>query len=487
MVATDIKLPSSITSYFDTTTSPLNPGNNPNYQFFVYGTFPLFLTKIFAVIFNLDNYSQIHFVGRILSALFDSANVFLLYFLFKKIWPSLFYAFAVLPLQLSHFFAVDTFLSFFILLSFTLLVNKKYIFSGFAFGLALACKISAIYFLPIIILYLLINKKLLITVYYLLFAFLSFRLFQPYAFVGLFSFNPNFVNSLKQIQAMSAPSIYFPPSIQWMNKTKIIFPVFNIIFWGLGLPFFLSLFFIKKSKINLTIILSFVWIIWLLIYQGLQPVFSMRYFLPIYPFLMVLTLFLPAKIKKIIFCFHCFWGIAFLSIYSRPHSRVQASDWIIKNLSPDSVLSVDAWDDALPLNNSIGYSQITLEIAAPDTPEKWDKINNQLQSIDYLVSSSARAWASTATVPKIFPETIFFYQGFFSQKPVAEFNSYPGYFLPFLSGCFYFGPTNKPGDQSWFVYDNLCLYPGIYFRDDTAEEAFTVYDHPKVVIVENQK
>ena len=83
MVATDIKLPRNIFQYFNTAASPLNPYNNPNYQFFVYGTFPLFLTKLLASIFNFDSYASIHFVGRVLSALFDSLNI-LLYSLKKS-------------------------------------------------------------------------------------------------------------------------------------------------------------------------------------------------------------------------------------------------------------------------------------------------------------------------------------------------------------------------------------------------------------------
>ena len=162
MVISDIKLPSSFLEYFNTNTSPLNPYNYPQYQFFVYGTFPLFLTKILAVLLHLDDYDHITLLGRVLSAIFDSGNIILLYFIAKKFLknyyvyiPSVFYTFLVLPLQLSHFFAVDTFLNFFILLTFTLFSYNLFYLAFFAFGLALACKISALYFVPIIFLFLL--------------------------------------------------------------------------------------------------------------------------------------------------------------------------------------------------------------------------------------------------------------------------------------------------------------------------------------------
>jgi len=489
MVASDIKLPTSLFQYFSTAASPLNPGNYPQYQFFVYGTFPLFLTKYITVLFGLNNYFQIHFVGRILSALFDTGNIFLLYLLTKKYLAPLLYATTVLPLQLSHFFAVDTFLAFFIFLTFYLLSQKKYLFSGISFGLALACKISALYFLLIVFLFFLYHRKLSKTFYlprqlagFLLFTFLSFRFFQPYAFTSLFSPNPVFISSLKELKNLSIPSVYFPPSVQWMSKLKIIFPLQNIIIWGLGLPLTLSLLFLKRNKIKFRHIeiLSLVWIILLLLFQGSQSVFTMRYFLPICPFIILLLSRLSPP--RILIFLHILFCLAFLSIYSRPHSRVQASDWINQNLPSGSVLSTEYWDDALPLGNSRHFDIQTLEIASPDTPEKWLKINEQLKTIDYIVLSSNRAWASTTKAPKLFPQTSIFYQGLFSQKPLIEFNSYPGLNLPFLKSCYYFGPTDKPLDHSWFTVDNQCLYPGFYFRDDTAEEAFTVYDHPKVLI-----
>ena len=92
MLTSDIKLPSSLFQYLNTGVSPLNPYNYPAYQFFVYGTFPVFIVKYLAVFLHLDNYNQITLLGRVLSALFDSGNIILLYFIAKKFLKS-FYQF----------------------------------------------------------------------------------------------------------------------------------------------------------------------------------------------------------------------------------------------------------------------------------------------------------------------------------------------------------------------------------------------------------
>lgn len=512
MVTTDITLPLSLSEYFNTISSSFNPFNYPQYQFFVYGTFPLFLTKTLALIFHVDNYNQITLLGRVLSALFDSGNVVLLYFIAKKIFksfyeflPSLFYTFLVLPIQLSHFFAVDTFLTFFILLTFTFFSYDLFILAFFAFGLALACKISALYFVPIVFLFLLrhffsLKHKLSIIpkiITYVSITFISFRIFQPYAFIDLFTPNPLFVANLKTLSAYSDPNIYYPPGVQWINRIPLLNSLKNTGLWGLGLTFsipllFLSLCYIYKPKIrfNLVFIIC-AWAIFLFLYQSLQSIHAMRYLLPIYPFfcLVIVSLLSHFKIKKsyiiFILLINFLYALSFINIYSRPHSRVQASKWIAKNISLNSVLSSEYWDDALPLGYT--YQNISLPLFDPDTPEKWEKVSDSLTQIDYLIMSSNRLWASIPRVPDKYPQTSKFYQNLFSEKldftKIREFNSYPGITLPFLKSCYYFGPTNYPGvKNSWLGKDSTCAYPGIYFRDDTAEEAFTVYDHPKVLI-----
>jgi len=521
MVTNDIKLPTSIFEYFDNKISPLNPYNYPSYQFFVYGTFPVFITKYLSVLFNLDNYENIVLVGRSLSVIFDSLNIFLLYFLAQKLFskksklvflPSILYATTVLPIQLSHFYAVDTFLSTFILATFIFMVYDKFYFAAITFGLALACKISALYFAPIIGLFLLLNfiknKKyfalIRLSVICALLSFVVFHLFQPYIFDGVFKINSQFIDNIKQLQSMSTPSIYFPPSIQWLSKTKLLFPLQNIFFWGLGIP--LSLGFVILTIINFRkifrykyVALAFIWVVFLILYQGSTLTPTMRYFLPIYPFILFVFGYLSKFIKQtvyfiLIIVFHFIYGFSFLNIYSHNHARVDASDWIYQNISPQSTITNEYWDDPLPLpiQNFFSniYHQVTLSPYDSDTPQKIDKLYSQIDSADYIIMSSNRLWASIPLVPKLYPFTSKYYQDLFSGKinysKILEINSYPGFNLPFIKNCYYFGPTNMPHNSSWFVKIN-CLYPGIYFRDDTAEEAFSVYDHPKVLIFRNNK
>ncbi len=106
--------------YFDTSCSPLNPGNQ-NYSFFVYGTFPIFLVRYLVEgIYGHSGFNEAQDIGRIVSALFDLATVLLVYLIASRLYnkkigllASAFYGCAVLPIQLSHFFKEDTFLNFF--------------------------------------------------------------------------------------------------------------------------------------------------------------------------------------------------------------------------------------------------------------------------------------------------------------------------------------------------------------------------------------
>ncbi len=523
MFVNDISLPSKLSQYLSQN-SPLNPYNHDQYKFFVYGTFPTTLVAFVSNILNLKSYFYINLVGRGLSSLFDCLTIFLLFYFFKLILsnsqkaiiPSLLYAVAILPIQLSHFFAVDTFLNTFIFATFTFLLYWFYkkrstylILASIFYGLALSSKISAVFFAPIIILIFLFRlwktKNLVLTflagLVFGLISFLTIKVGSPYYFSQFFTPNPIFVDSIKTLSSFN--NQYFPPAVQWLSKTKFVFPALNIIFWSLGIPlslvFIFSLFKLPKLK-NIPIFLSSIWIAYLFIFQSSQFSYAQRYYLLLFPTLIIFISYLLINFSPILislfFGLHLIYLIAFINIYHLPHSRIQASDWIYQNIPQDSVLSCEHWDDCLPLpigNQSINHQTVSLDLYNQDTPDKWPQIYQNLSKIDYLIMSSNRLWGSIPKVADIYPQTSLFYQQLFTGKPlldsgisfskIAQFNNYPGIYLPFIKKCYYFGLSDYPGTKNkWFEIDKNCLYPGIYLRDDTADESSTVYDHPQVLI-----
>ena len=560
MVTEAISWPQSLTEHFNPRISSLNP-YNAGYNFFVYGTLPMYLGKLASQFIKINSYdyNNITLVGRTLSAVFSLGTLILVFLItrllvnFKfqasnskqirslnvqnskrgekitlPLLSTFLYAISVLPIQLSHFYVVDTFLVFFLTLSFYLLVKlqatsyklQASAFLGATFGFALACKITALLFLPIISLgftfaffpqKIPLKSKISSFIFYFLsfifFSYFSLRITDPRIFATSNflnpTINPQFIQNLRELKSYNQPNIWFPPSIQWLKTKPIIFPFKNMILWGLGLPLgILTIggvihalwlngcmvkWLIKKRFQNINYLtirqfnhfLIFLWIVFLFFYQGSQFSKTMRYFAPIYPFLAILSAqFLYqciASLKQrvnqnIVSLSYCLivllllvWPLAFISIYSYPHSRVTASKWIYKNIPTGSTLSCEHWDDCLPLGlngKSASYYQTEiLELYAQDTPEKWQKINSQLAKIDYMILSSNRLWGSIPKVPEKYPITAKFYQDLFTEKlnfvKIVEVTSYPKFEIR----------------NSKFE-----------INDSSADESFTVYDHPKVLI-----
>ncbi len=564
MVTNAISWPDNLYDYLDTETSPLNP-HNQGFGFFVYGTSPIFFTKWIAEIFKKGDYINLTLVGRQLSALFDVGTVVLVFLTARNIiaesgkrkaekkefllhasrftlnvFPLLsmfFYAASVLPIQLSHFFAVDTYLTFFITLSFYLLISLMRLdfalqgptsarilllnsLLGISFGLALAAKISAILFLPIILIgltvyrirYSMLTRQLILVLIFIISGYFTFRLAQPNLFANpdIFDFTPNekVLDNWKQLKSFDDPSGGFPPAVQWIKTKPYLFPLKNMILWGLGLPLgIISILGIGYSivtfrKKQLTILLSTFWILLLFFYQGFQFVKALRYFYPIYPFLAIISGYFVCKIG---YCLPrrrwraFYWGVigllvliyplSFVSIYSRPHSRVAASEWIYNNIPPGSYLSGEHWDDFLPLSLPKPgmihekYKSVEFPLYNPDKSEKWKIMEEKLKQTDYIILTSNRLYGSLTTVPEKYPETYKYYEKLFDGslgfKKVAEFTSRPNLPIPLVKLCFT-PPFARYGIISQPTQD--CPLNGISLVDDYSDETFTVYDHPKVLI-----
>ncbi len=590
MVVNDIKLPTSWAEYFNPKESSLNPYNH-QFDFFVYGHLPINLSKWLAVKLNNDLYGQFVLQGRVTSALLDLVIILFIYKIGQnleridsekilkkkghlgpsfKIWACLFYALAVLPIQLSHFFTVDPWLNFFMLLSFyaslkfyfttkptrsnqttskkptTKKTNQLVWFSLSAFSLAaaLASKLNALLLLPLNLL-LLTGQPLRQTLsraltqqsnqqvkknselgfaqqelahltpfllVYLLLTYLGLRIFDPYLFAQANWFNPTissqFIKNFKTLKSFTGQDVWYPPSIQWLNKTPVWFAFKNLAVFGLGLPITGLLLFglfhlitklskhlkhslhqakkitalVKPLTKNLTwpVLLTTGWVLTYFLYQSTQFVKSLRYFIMLYPFLALLASygwlqlknFLDSKLPLSQYLLNLslllaisLWPLMFLSIYLKPHSRIQASRWLYANLNDGQQLAFEHWDDPLPLSLSGQTKKFNgqmLPVFGPDNQQKWSEIDQILATSDYYLLTSNRAWGSISQAPDRYPKMSQFYQqllkgqaqqlGF---KKVAQFTSYPS-----------------------LEYLGLPLT----LKDDWAEEAFTVYDHPQVIV-----
>jgi len=522
MVGNAMQLPPTFFSYLDPQISLFNPANN-NQRFFVYGMFPLIVNKIIALLLHTDTYTDFTLQGRVLSGISDLFVVFLVFLIASLLrkkehlhpsvpyFASFFYAISVLPIQLSHFFTVDTFLNLFLVTTFYFLLrfyyNRKHwevILAAVLFGLAVACKISAVYLLPLFLLFLVLpyflktDGKLHAKTYIfshlhsLLFVMITFfivtysitRLANPYLFETANFLNPtinsNFIASIKELKSWEGIDIWFPPAVQWMTKPPIIYSLSNLFFYSLGIvqsvAIVIGIYVLVRHQRKPLLFMLLSFFLLFFIYQSVQFSKPMRYFLPLFPFLAIMggigAEFISRRFHKAIgavfIILLLIYPLAYFSIYLHKNTRVAASEWIYKNLPQSDRILTEHWDDPLPFLLEENYGKRfmidQLPVFDPDTPEKWDKMRQLLNDNDYLILSSNRGWGSIPTVPQKYPTMTSFYQNLLanrlSYKKVQEFTNYPS--LKYLG------------------------IP-ITFPDDNADESFTVYDHPKVIIFKHEQ
>ena len=238
----------------------------------------------------LIGYDGIHLVGRALSGIFDLGCVLLAFVIGRRLYSkkvgllaAALYAFAVLPLQQSHFYTVDTFGTFFAMLTFYFAVRVaqggesgrgggwgSYLGLGASLGASLASRINLAPLAGIALLaagirlwddwHGLVGRRdtadggrlaqawlgtlIQATLFRLLLMGLVmiavFRMAQPYAFGGTtlldFSLAQKFRDNMTQISLLISGGADYPPGHQWASRTPFVFPFVNMVVWGLGLP-----------------------------------------------------------------------------------------------------------------------------------------------------------------------------------------------------------------------------------------------------------
>ena len=539
--------------------STLNPRNFNWSRGYVYGTLPTTLTRLIAERTGRTGGDDIQMIGRGLSVGLDIVTLLALFALGVTVYDrrvgllaAALYAGAVMPIQQSHFFTVDNFAVCFGTLALLFITRlgrngrlSDAVWSGIWIAAAVASKINMAALVGLVFVAVALQAfkasgkrrgaRGLVRPFGLLLltgivSFAGFRVLQPDAFAGpqwwnivcftcsggllpgetvelqdaILRLDPRFVNGLRQSAVTADGTIDLPSSIQWADRTPWLFPLQNMVLWGMGLPLGIVAWsmwaaagWVMLTRRRWSPLIPWIWVTFYFAWQGQQFVTTMRYFLPIYPPLLmfaawgmlelwrnrrrtpVQTMATPFGISLlrlvdrlrrpliiaggIVFVVLATWAWAwaYTRIYTRPYTRIVAADWI-QNAAPGGTISTwEIWDDPLPLPQD-RYNQITTYPYAEEEPKKYlgdgaaeEGLIDQLAQADYVVLTSPRVYGSVERMPQRYPATLRYYQALFDGslgfELVTEARSQPSLF-------------------------------GIPIDDSGADEAFWVYDHPPVLI-----
>ena len=400
MVETSVSIPQSVGQYFDTANSTFNP-NNVGHTFFVYGTLPIFLVNIAGElveqladglgdltggpIIEQIGYDQIHIVGRAASAIFDVTSVFLIYLIGARLYSrrvgvlaAAFTATSVLLIQHAHFFVVDSFANTFILagIYFAVLAMDHgrllhYALFGAALGMAVASKISAVPLAGVIVLASIVRlwgyeqrpawtHELGRLVLAAGVSLITFRVLQPYAFVGI-GLNPLWLDSLGQVNSLTSGAADFPPAWQWAQRIPLLFSFRNLVLYGMGFPLGILAWAGWVWALIRAIrgdwqrhLIPLVWTGAYFLWRGSGFTSAMRYQLPIYPTLALLASWafweswdragdlrirerlngrwIVGGVGAFVVVATLAYAVAFATNYARPFTRYDASAWIYQNI-----------------------------------------------------------------------------------------------------------------------------------------------------------
>ena len=499
-------------------------------------SFPSALQPLYTVGRHLAEYQYLPLVGRALSAIADLGTLLLVYALGRRITnPELritnyasrithhasrftlhvtgllaaaIYAFAVLPIQLSHFVAVEAILTFCVTASVALAARwtrrggwVTWLLAGAMAGLAVGSKFSAVLLaLPLAVaaLYRLptasLGRKALIFAGRLAaagaVALAVFVLTNPFAVIEF----PAYVRQITAQNAMVSGLMDAPYTRQYIGTLPYLYFVQQLSQWGLGWPlgvvawggFIWAVVETARQRANPAIVVMLAWVLPYFAITGAFHTKFPRYMAPLLPFLavfgtgaaMAFYRWLTARwgrrgrlawgaLAVGVAVFTLGWALAFTGVYRQEHPWITASRWIYANIPEGKRLLTEHWDDSLPLTldglpgkpPTRTYQRTELPMWDPDTPAKLDTLVNELSTADYIVLATNRLSAPMARLRDRYPMSSQYYRMLFAgdlgYRQVAEFSAYP-------------------------------RLGGLIIRDDNADESFSVYDHPHVLVFENQ-
>ena len=144
------------------------------------------------------------------------------------------------------------------------------------------------------------------------------------------------------------------------------------------------------------------------------------------------------------------------------------------------------WDDSIPLgiegyaspfdySSGLYRTDLNFEMYWDDNQDKRERFYRILDQVDYIFITSNRQWGTTTRVPERYPLTTVYYRELMGCPEDKEITWCYGVAEP---GTF----AGKLGFDLVYINQSDPNLGSLRFNTQFAEEAFTVYDHPKVLI-----
>jgi hypothetical protein len=473
-------------------------------------------------------------VGRAISAALSAASIYLFYLIGRRLYDetvgllaAALVATTVSLIQAAHYYTVDSMLIFFLALGFLQAIHvmqrggvRNYLLAGVYLALGLAVKLPALFLVPVLAVAHLFSQKMPVwrgqldksllvrffdrrLVFMGLAALAVFALTSPY---NLLDFKALYLTGGNLNAARNVKLAFLEPFQTWTLAYRGLIPyvyeLSTLLSFGMGIAIEVA------SLIGMVFIgrrwgksdrLLLAWVVPFFLVIGLNRVKTVRYILPLIPFLAVCgAAWLGALIRSswqrqrswlspivlgVVIGASLFYAIAFARLYGQRDSRLQASDWLYQHVPAESTIvvedeftytaplgvsdeEVDYWNRYVidPAHDApdqihqvrVIFSPYYLSYETQDDDVKSAHIHDTIAGADYIVVSE-RHYQPYSRLPDYRPVEYQYYQDLFDGRS--------GYNLA-------------------AVFDPSPSLFGITLNDDGAELYSKAFDHPKIWIFE---
>ena len=447
--------PPDVQNLLDPAASTLNPRSDDpaepgRARSFAYGSLPLYVTDLAAAALNGLNATpltgwlapgnsatdwhgpdHVYKVGRSLSILLDTATVFLVYLIGRRIGggraallAAAVAGLAPISIQLAHFFTTDSWLTFFVALCLLCTVeaarsgaNRWFAASGATFGLALATKSSVAALAGVVAVAVAFDvwrrwragerdvyalaaapERIAIAGFS---ALVCFAIFEPYALLRPSAYRA----SIEEQTNIQRGIIDVPYTRQYIGTIPLVYHAEQLVRYGFGpvgglaalagLPL-LAWRFWRRQGAGETILLA--WVVGYCVVLAVPETKFIRYLAPMTPALAISAgLALDAALRwlarrrpvgrplgrpvaaglaAVALAGLVLWAVAFAAIYGRENTRLAASQWIYANVPSGSTFSAEVWDRSLPLDLRGKDDQIAPGLSVGDRQYQFEVLDS---------------------------------------------------------------------------------------------------------------